>query len=790
VSDDPATVSVIIPNDRNPVADCLAAIRAQTHQPIETIVVETSTAARNQAVARSSGEILFFVNADISLAPDALATAVRLLRERPDYGCVQGIPSPRPASYRALRGHYWRSRNAGQVTTISFELAAIPRAVFNEIGPLDESLAECEDIEYSGRLAPRHPILLTELVTGQYNAKAGLGTLLRQQFRRSQLLIPATAANRQPSPPTTESPSCQTSHPQADGLSTDFRQLPHSGLDKGRLKKGRSPLSRAGVCPAVGEFARPQFGDVGGVSSQVGDVVGADRQVDGVAGAGWHVGDVAGGGRPVDDAGTRSPANGAAGTWSSVGGAAGGGPRVDEGAGSRFGEVVGTGRRVGAGAGVRLRGVPGFKWRRFGWGRLSPVAGVLAAGLAVLTAPLGLVALPFVVVPLACLLLFVVANRGLFRFVRGEGGGVRFVVAHFLVCLVVMGGAVWGTLRWLVDPKFGPSRVVGPEPAAPVVPVRPVNRRRQTLITLVFAVGILAALWLAFRDQDWRLAGRLVRPDALPYLLLSCLANLAGLTLAMVAWRCLLVDTAGRVGYVVAARIYFVGVLTQKLPGRVWGLLTHIRLGRAAGFSATRMVTVYALNLPVVLMTAAAVGSTVAPSVLGGRAFLLVIPLLLTIGMYARPQAINLFVGRLLLLVGRVLPGGAAPTRAMRFSIVVSIASWLVSGLHLWVLAILLGASPLPALPACVGGFALAMLVSSLAVFLPDGWGAREVAMVIPLATVLPLPVAGIVAVASRLVTFASELAGAALAVVLARFVERRGVDVPVTMPGRQDSHV
>jgi hypothetical protein len=372
---------------------------------------------------------------------------------------------------------------------------------------------------------------------------------------------------------------------------------------------------------------------------------------------------------------------------------------------------------------------------------------------------------------------------------KGFARAEKSAAVRFLMFLTMVAGATFGTLRWLVDPYFGPTPTTEPDSVAPTVPPRPLNRRRQTLITVVFAVGILAALWLAFRDQDWRLAARLVRPKALPYLLLSCLANLAGLTLAMVAWRCLLVDTAGRVGYPVAARIYFVGVLTQKLPGRVWGLLTHIRLGRAAGFTATRMITVYALNLPVVLMTAAAVGSTVAPSVLGGRAFLLAIPLLLTVGMYARPQAINLFVGRLLLLVGRVLPGGAAPTKAMRFSIVTSIASWLVSGLHLWVLAILLGAPAWPALPACVGGFALAMLVSSLAVFLPDGWGAREVAMVIPLATVLPLPVAGIAAVASRLVTFASELAGAALTVVLAKLVARQR-PVPADTPGRQDSYV
>ncbi len=52
--------------------------------------------------------------------------------------------------------------------------------------------------------------------------------------------------------------------------------------------------------------------------------------------------------------------------------------------------------------------------------------------------------------------------------------------------------------------------------------------------------------------------------------------------------------------------------------------------------------------------------------------------------------------------------------------------------LHLWVIAVLLGAPPLLSLPVCVGGFALATVAGSLAFVLPDGWGARELVLLAP----------------------------------------------------------
>jgi uncharacterized membrane protein YbhN (UPF0104 family) len=100
--------------------------------------------------------------------------------------------------------------------------------------------------------------------------------------------------------------------------------------------------------------------------------------------------------------------------------------------------------------------------------------------------------------------------------------------------------------------------------------------------------------------------------------------------------------------------------------------------------------------------------------------------------------------------------------------------SWLVSGLHLWLLAIAMGAPPVRSLALCVGGFGLATVVGLLAVVTPDGLGVREAVLLAVLATVLPVPAATIVALASRLVTTVGEvgLGGAALAV--AELMQRR----------------
>ncbi|WP_424533223.1 glycosyltransferase family 2 protein [Sphaerisporangium viridialbum] len=215
-------VSVIVPahNSEKTLRACLAAALAQTYRDIEVVVVDDAStdrsrviagefpctlvrhpynrgvsAARNAGVASSRGEILFFLDSDVGLAPDAVANAVRLLGEDPGCGCVYGVYAKEPLiddgpveTYRTLHLHHALSRAVGLTSTAVFALAAVPRAVFEQVGPFDDNLRCAEDDEYSERLLARHRIRLAAEVTGRHDEADRLLPLLAEQYRRAQLL--------------------------------------------------------------------------------------------------------------------------------------------------------------------------------------------------------------------------------------------------------------------------------------------------------------------------------------------------------------------------------------------------------------------------------------------------------------------------------------------------------------------------------------------------------------------------------------------------------------------------
>lgn len=212
-------VAVIVPNynKAKTLRACLESVYGQTHRPAEVIVVDDAStdaspdiardfpctlltrpvnrgaaAARNAGAGASRAPLLFFLDSDIALAPDAVANAVRILRSDPGIGLVQGIWDAEPLIddgpvevYRLLHEHFWRRRTVGRPTATMFSLSLLPRDAFEVAGGLDEELRSGEDVEFGTRLPARYTTVVTDTVIGRADDVDRLLPFLWEQLSRA-----------------------------------------------------------------------------------------------------------------------------------------------------------------------------------------------------------------------------------------------------------------------------------------------------------------------------------------------------------------------------------------------------------------------------------------------------------------------------------------------------------------------------------------------------------------------------------------------------------------------------
>lgn len=211
--------TVIVPchNAAKTLRRCLTAVLAQSRRPGQVVVVDDASddasasiteslgctvirvapnrgpaAARNRGAAEATGEVLFFLDADIELAPEALARAAEVLAADPDVGLAQGVYAAEPMiddgpveRYKTLFEHHWRTRAAGRGGATLFALTAIRAEVFKAAGGFDESLRSGEDVDLGSRLPEGTAVVTDPGIVGRHDDVDRLGALLSEQWRRS-----------------------------------------------------------------------------------------------------------------------------------------------------------------------------------------------------------------------------------------------------------------------------------------------------------------------------------------------------------------------------------------------------------------------------------------------------------------------------------------------------------------------------------------------------------------------------------------------------------------------------
>lgn len=181
-------LSVIIPvhNGGEDLHKCLQTVVKSTRQPDELIIVDDAStdgsaqlaagfgtvvvaahhrpigpaSARNLGVARSEGDVLLFLDADVMVHTDTLAQIESYLKEHPEISAVFGSYDDDPphhnwvSLYKNLQHHFVHHHSKAEASSFWTGVGAIRRDVFLRLGGFMESYSQpsIEDIELGMRL--------------------------------------------------------------------------------------------------------------------------------------------------------------------------------------------------------------------------------------------------------------------------------------------------------------------------------------------------------------------------------------------------------------------------------------------------------------------------------------------------------------------------------------------------------------------------------------------------------------------------------------------------------------
>ncbi|GAB4046345.1 lysylphosphatidylglycerol synthase transmembrane domain-containing protein [Catellatospora paridis] len=305
----------------------------------------------------------------------------------------------------------------------------------------------------------------------------------------------------------------------------------------------------------------------------------------------------------------------------------------------------------------------------------------------------------------------------------------------------------------------------------------------QRLARIGVIVLITAAIGWSVARQ-WDEVVEIFQRLSWPPVVAAVLAVLVGMGANVLAWRAALADLGFRVDVATAGRITLIGNLAKYVPGSVWSYVLQMELGRRAGLPRSRALLTSMIATGLGMTAGLALALSVGLPAQGGSldqfikiVMLIVVPVAL---ICAVPAVATRLINLALKALRRDPLEQSLTWRGVLRTVGWSAVAWLFFGLHLWLLVNALTPTGFDGLLRCVAAIALAMVISTFAVFAPSGLGVREGLLVAALTPFLA-PFAGDVeraaglalglALASRVVFTVADLVAAGLAALSARRV-------------------
>ncbi len=209
-------ISIIVPvfNSPGELSKCLDALLASRNPRVEIIVADDCSTdgtsavatqrdvrvvrtdrnsgpavARNRGAQEARGAVLFFVDADVVVAPDAIDRVLQVFANHPDVTAVFGSYDARPAAkgtvsqYRNLLHHFVHQQGNREASTFWAGCGAIRRSVFQALGGFDAErfpYPSIEDIELGLRMRRAgYRIVLDKQLQGTHLKRWTLASVIK-----------------------------------------------------------------------------------------------------------------------------------------------------------------------------------------------------------------------------------------------------------------------------------------------------------------------------------------------------------------------------------------------------------------------------------------------------------------------------------------------------------------------------------------------------------------------------------------------------------------------------------
>lgn len=297
----------------------------------------------------------------------------------------------------------------------------------------------------------------------------------------------------------------------------------------------------------------------------------------------------------------------------------------------------------------------------------------------------------------------------------------------------------------------------------------------RTLLGILIAAAALCFL-VSRLVRDWRSVPFDTLHFAVPLLIGSFIVLLGTrFPLEALAWRRILAALGAHMALTRALAIMAVTQLGKYAPGKLWFTLGRAGMARSEGISEDR--TLVSVGIEVILSFFAAVLllAVSIPFVPRGTLpssvywLLLAGPLSLIL-LY--PPLLNLALRIVLRWLGRPNFAISLPYSLLLELVALYILDWTLQGIGCFLLIRSFYALPVGTLPILLGGYASSWILGFIVLVAPAGLGIREGVYTVILSTVMPLPVAIMSALVTRIWMTISESFMAA--VMLPTVIRRR----------------